>query len=802
LVLVDAVGSQTAGYPVGPDRTGWIHVVAERFRQLAMLLLLVACCFLSAVAQSSPPACSWPEFRGENSTGATQESVVEAQHNGLRIAWSASIPGTGHSSPVVCDDTVYVSTSYINHVGAVVFSMFFWIAALAITVSAWLIFAKWTRHPPSTGRASAIAMRIGLLFLFSLVGNNLFACPGDHLRTAILSVLIVSAALDAVRLVTADWRPAQWTVAFAGILLAAAAVCLTLSFPSHRQLGIRVSFALTPLVCTFLCFRTLYPKRGCRIAATALSVMMVLVALLTVVRKAQRTSGGHFWTIQPTRPLQLSAGYLLCCGGFLVTGLLLGGGRTGNHGRMRVAATVLVAWGGLLAVPVLAAPLVNSFEYLRYHLIRGQFASPLGMSGFWAVAGVLLLGNVMTPCLPAQIRTWLTRLAGQHGVIAGALLLGGGTSAALGVLGISPGGFVCAILALDAQTGRLRWMREGLSGQPMPKGSGWNSPATPTPVVMDQYVVGYFGERGAFACRLDNGEQVWTYQDLPYTSDYGAASSMTRGNSSVIVHSASEPSSGSVYVTALAMDNGRPEWKHSYDDIPQMHRERDHGPAWRSPVAFPWRGRLVICVWGRLSSEFLDARTGRLLSSLLGIETGFADPVLSPVVAGTACYFAGPERLFGVSIGRLIESPHRRLRLLHGGGNALARQDDAVGITADLHVELDGEGPNVCTPAVIGERLFTVSDMGTLLCISLPQARVIWKTEVGKTQSSPIIAGKHLFITNARGLVRAFDVSRPQPTLLGTLSLGESVRASPAVAKGRLFVRGQSSLHCIVGDAH
>lgn len=66
------------------------------------------------VRTGPPPAATWPSFRGPVASG-----VADGQHlpdtwggpAGEHILWRTTIPGLGHSSPVVWGDTVFVTTA-------------------------------------------------------------------------------------------------------------------------------------------------------------------------------------------------------------------------------------------------------------------------------------------------------------------------------------------------------------------------------------------------------------------------------------------------------------------------------------------------------------------------------------------------------------------------------------------------------------------------------------------------------------------------------------------------------------------
>ena len=77
---------------------------AMPLRFLAFLLALI----FSAAAQN------WPSFRGPTASGVADHQNLplewDAAH-GVRIQWSAAIPGLAHSSPIVWQDRIFVTTA-------------------------------------------------------------------------------------------------------------------------------------------------------------------------------------------------------------------------------------------------------------------------------------------------------------------------------------------------------------------------------------------------------------------------------------------------------------------------------------------------------------------------------------------------------------------------------------------------------------------------------------------------------------------------------------------------------------------
>ncbi len=74
--------------------------------RLPVILLTAALAFQAAFAQAD----SWPRFRGPNGSGHSEQQGIPSQWTAADYEWSIDIPGKGHSSPIVWEDTLYVTT--------------------------------------------------------------------------------------------------------------------------------------------------------------------------------------------------------------------------------------------------------------------------------------------------------------------------------------------------------------------------------------------------------------------------------------------------------------------------------------------------------------------------------------------------------------------------------------------------------------------------------------------------------------------------------------------------------------------
>ena len=70
-----------------------------------------ACLLFLLALTGQANADNWPRFRGENGSGIAEAKTVPAQWSADDFRWSAELPGTGHSSPVVWGKRVFVTSA-------------------------------------------------------------------------------------------------------------------------------------------------------------------------------------------------------------------------------------------------------------------------------------------------------------------------------------------------------------------------------------------------------------------------------------------------------------------------------------------------------------------------------------------------------------------------------------------------------------------------------------------------------------------------------------------------------------------
>ena len=106
----------------------------------------------------------------------------------------------------------------------------------------------------------------------------------------------------------------------------------------------------------------------------------------------------------------------------------------------------------------------------------------------------------------------------------------------------------------------------------------------------------------------------------------------------------------------------------------------------------------------------------------------------------------------------------------------------------------------VPSPILYGDYLYLTSDRGILTCLDAKTGEV--KYEGGRVPipasftASPIAFDGKILLTSEDGDTFVIKAG-PKHEVIATNSLGEPVYASPAVADGNIFIRGEKNLYCI-----
>ena len=324
------------------------------------------------------------------------------------------------------------------------------------------------------------------------------------------------------------------------------------------------------------------------------------------------------------------------------------------------------------------------------------------------------------------------------------------------------------LLDIDTTTGKIRWRRE-LTGKTYEKHE-LNSFASATPATDGKHVIALFASDQDFlVVAYDfSGQQIWQ-RDLGkfYNQhSHGCGTSPILFAGQVIIANQQD---GASSVIALDVETGKTRWKSD-----RKVRLTAHS----TPVVLARENqvpRLFFTNTGDGISS-LDALTGALLSRANVFNSRcVGSPVVIDNVVVATC---------------------------GGGGRGQFLAAIPVDGDGDLTVQeatwtRERNLPYVPTPLAYQGHLFLWGDNGVVVCLEAATGREIWTQRVGGIYSgSPVCIDGKLYCIARDGTVVVMAAG-PNYKLLGQTSLGESCHSTPAVAGGRMFIRGFKHLYCL-----
>ncbi len=321
------------------------------------------------------------------------------------------------------------------------------------------------------------------------------------------------------------------------------------------------------------------------------------------------------------------------------------------------------------------------------------------------------------------------------------------------------------IYCLDARSGRILW-RKPIPVPPLPstfKVSRETGYAPSTMVTDGKRVCAIF-VTGEIVCLDYTGKQLWIRSlGLP-DSLYGHASSLMLYGNGVIVQfdQGSDPSQEKSALLALDIATGKTVWE----------VKRPVPNSWSTPILIRAGQQEQIITCGSPWVIAYDPRNGREI---------WRAKCLDGDVAPSPAY--GDRMVFVCNVGASLSAI-----------NPFATGDiTETGIVWTYTENL----ADTVSPISNGELLFLISTEGTITCLEAATGKKVWEHHYDTMfRSSPILAGKTIYLTDTLGVTYMFEAGRVFKEL-GKAELGEDVGATPALVGNRLYIRGKKNLYCI-----
>ena len=323
------------------------------------------------------------------------------------------------------------------------------------------------------------------------------------------------------------------------------------------------------------------------------------------------------------------------------------------------------------------------------------------------------------------------------------------------------------VLCIDRDSGKILWQSTAWEGTPYDNRHRKSSYAASTPATDGKLVYAFFGTEGLYAYDF-KGNLAWKAQlgNLG-TVGMGTGTSPILFENLVIVQ-CDEENGASSFIVALDKKTGKEVWK----------TPRKVQVSWSTPLLVKTATRAELITSG---TEFLisyDPATGKELWRHKGLES---NAIPSPVANNEMAFLIAG---FPAKIAYAIK---------------LGQNGDLTG-TPNVTWKYEKGTAYVPSPILYGDYLYLTTDRGILTCIDAKTGEV--KYEGGRIPipatftASPVAFEGKILMTSEDGdtfIVKA----GPKHEILGTNSVGEPVYASPAIADGRIFIRGEKNLYCI-----
>ena len=324
------------------------------------------------------------------------------------------------------------------------------------------------------------------------------------------------------------------------------------------------------------------------------------------------------------------------------------------------------------------------------------------------------------------------------------------------------------VICLDARSGKILWKTEIQRDEKTllyPK-TGF---AAPTPTTDGKRIFAFFDSPGLVALDME-GHVVWKHALGPYNAPYNFGTSTVLYKDMVIQ---SCDFKGAAFIAAFRQSDGKECWR-----TPRASSSCGH---FGTPMLIQVRGHPQLVVNGETVCSY-DPDTGKELWTCRGMKV---------------C--VSPSTVFGHG---LVYASSGRI------GPIMGIDPSGHGDVTETHVRMNltTGGPYVPSPLVY-PHLMVPGDNGKMLFYGANHELVVEGQVRDHFTSSPIGGDGKIYWCSERGKIYVIDAAAltatpPAVKVLAVNEIKGVCLASPAVAGGRLFIRTQEALYCMVKERH
>lgn len=332
--------------------------------------------------------------------------------------------------------------------------------------------------------------------------------------------------------------------------------------------------------------------------------------------------------------------------------------------------------------------------------------------------------------------------------------------------GTGSGGVTFALTAYRFDTGTRAWQHETPAAGPLTPVHDKHNLSTPSPVTDGQVVVAWYGTGQVVAVDAASGKALWSKHLAeeygPFEINWGHASSPALHGDLVIFPCYHETGS---YLLALDKRTGAVRWKRDSEAVAHSYS---------TPAVFTHDGTAIVVLNSSRGVEAFDAATGQVVWRVIE-DNRF--PIPMPVKHQDVLYLSRGYR----------SSPYLAIRL---GGK---------GDVTKSHVLWRNPtgAPYVSSLVYYDGLLYMGSEMGIVTAIDPADGQSVWRERVGGVfTASPIAGDGKVYFVSETGETVVLRAGRTAQ-MVSRNTLSTHIVASPAVARGRIFLRGDDELIAI-----
>lgn len=578
-----------------------------KFNTFFLVFLILSFFQNSAFAQTSKD--KWSGWRGLEKEGRSEFSSAPLKWSANEnILWQTTIPGKGHSSPVISGNNVIVTTAYhttknkffsdlISYfiLGLVILILLFYLQFIyrfiiqKNKVSIQQIYTIW-----------AFSITLGFVIYFSLTGIIFqIADNADHIT-----------------------QSTRWY--FSGMVVSLCVMLLTytISYSLKNRIAIIIFCLLFSFIILFLRpapeYYTLTNDGSLANAMINSGLIPIVIALLIIVSVFLIKKSTIEQKNQTEKKQTIISKIILF---FSISGAFI----FGFYG-------------------------IGIYRFLRYSQPEKDFSLPI-LDIYYRDSNVF--SGIVFACLALWSAFFIINFFQEHfyksrlftfGILVLAILV----FVKKNYFTIE-NEFVRAVICLDINSGKIKWTKEVFKGNQYNIHPD-NSPASPTPIVIANRVYAYFGSPGLL-CTDTLGNVIWQNTDIPFEDIHGIGASPMYCNGLIIILNDMPKAP---YILAIDSHTGETVWTKKRKPWEGFHGSH------RTPTIKKINGKDVIITWGYYGLNAYDLALGKELCSY-PLENSIGQLVASIISKGDTIYAPDRDKFHAFSLSKLLQDKDSKI---------------------------------------------------------------------------------------------------------------------------------------------